>query len=111
MDEKEENNETKEENLTEDEKEEKEETNETVEEAHESGEFNFLREALENINAKIDKLTETVNNGFSESAAIAVESGETITEADKEENAEVANLEDDDFIVVPGIEELDLSID
>lgn len=103
----EENEERAEETLTESEAEEQAETGETAEEAHREGEFEQLSGLLETLLGKIDKLAEAVAEGFDNSAAIAVESGESVNEDDS--TSETANL--DAIEDLPGVDELDLSID
>jgi hypothetical protein len=95
--------------LTQDEREQMEETGETPEEAHREGEFEDLRNMLENLTAKVEGLYDLVNDRIDAVAASMVETGTTVADADADGDIDTVIM-DGDSDVADILDELDLDM-
>lgn len=77
------------------------------EEAHRIGEFDDLRDRLERIESTLGTITETLEAMRTTAAAIDIDNGASVVDADGDGDAEVI---DDDVIEIPDYDDMDLDL-
>ena len=98
---------TTEDDLTPDEQEIEDETGTSGEEAHRIGEFDDLRDRLERIEAKLGTITETLEAMRTTAAAIDIDNGADVVDADGDGDADIVA---DDAIEIPDYDDMDLDL-
>lgn len=99
---------TTEDDLTPDEQEVEDETGASGEEAHRIGEFDDLRDRLERIENALGNITSTLEAMRATSAAIDIDNGADVGDADGDGDADV--IADDGEIEIPDYEDMDLDL-
>lgn len=99
---------TTEDNLTPDEQEIEAETGASGEEAHRIGEFDDLRDRLERIESALGNITSTLEAMRATAAAIDIDNGADVVDADGDGGADV--IADDGEIEIPDYEDMDLDL-
>lgn len=99
--------ETEADDLTPDEREIEDETDTSGEEAHRIGEFDDLRDRLERIESTLGTITETLEAMRATAAAIDIDNGADVVDADGDGDADIAT---DDAIEIPDYEDMDLDL-
>lgn len=94
--------------LTADEQEIEDETGTSGEEAHRIGEFDDLRDRLERIENALGDITSTLEAMRTTAAAIDIDNGADVVDADGDGNADV--IADDGEIEIPDYEDMDLDL-
>lgn len=94
--------------LTQDEQEIKAETGTSGEEAHRIGEFDDLRDRLERIENALGNITSTLEAMRATAAAIDIDNGADVIDADGDGDADV--IADDGEIEIPDYEDMDLDL-
>lgn len=94
--------------LTPDEQEIEDETDTSGEEAHRIGEFDDLRDRLERIESALGAITETLEAMRTTAAAIDIDNGADVADADEDGNADV--IAEDDVIEIPDYDDMDLDL-
>lgn len=96
------------ETLTPDESEIMDETGASAEEPHEIGEFDFLRDQMNRIESMLTDVVARVTELQTNTAAIAVDNGAYVADADDDGDTDV--IDDDAIAVIPDYEDLDLDL-
>ena len=99
---------TTEDDLTPDEQEIEAETGTSGEEAHRIGEFDDLRDRLERIESALGNITSTLEAMRATAAAIDIDNGSDVVDADGDGGADV--IADDGEIEIPDYEDMDLDL-
>ena len=99
---------TTEDDLTPDEQEIEAETGTSGEEAHRIGEFDDLRDRLERIENALGDITSTLEAMRTTAAAIDIDNGADVVDADGDGGADV--IADDGEIEIPDYEDMDLDL-
>ena len=99
---------TTEDDLTPDEQEIEAETGTSGEEAHRIGEFDDLRDRLERIENALGNITSTLEAMRATAAAIDIDNGADVVDADGDGGADV--IADDGEIEIPDYEDMDLDL-
>lgn len=99
---------TTEDDLTPDEQEIEAETGTSGEEAHRIGEFDDLRDRLERIESALGNITSTLEAMRATAAAIDIDNGADVVDADGDGGADV--IADDGEIEIPDYEDMDLDL-
>lgn len=94
--------------LTADEQEIEDETGASGEEAHRIGEFDDLRDRLERIENALGDITSTLEAMRTTAAAIDIDNGADVVDADGDGDADV--IADDGEIEIPDYENMDLDL-
>ena len=97
-----------EDDLTPDEQEIEDETGTSGEEAHRIGEFDDLRDRLERIENTLGDITSTLEAMRTTAAAIDIDNGADVVDADGDGDADV--IADDGEIEIPDYEDMDLDL-
>lgn len=97
-----------EDDLTPDEQEIEDETGTSGEEAHRIGEFDDLRDRLERIENALGNITSTLEAMRTTAAAIDIDNGADVVDADGDGDADV--IADDGEIEIPDYEDMDLDL-
>lgn len=84
------------------------ETGTPGEEAHRIGEFDDLRDRLERIESTLGTITETLEAMRTTAAAIDIDNGADVVDADGDGDADV--IADDGEIEIPDYEDMDLDL-
>lgn len=99
---------TTEDDLTPDEQGIEDETGTSGEEAHRIGEFDDLRDRLERIESALGNITSTLEAMRTTAAAIDIDNGADVVDADGDGDADV--IADDGEIEIPDYEDMDLDL-
>lgn len=99
--------ETEADDLTPDEREIEDETDTSGEEAHRIGEFDDLCDRLERIENTLGTITETLEAMRTTAAAIDIDNGADVVDADGDGDADIVT---DDVIDIPDYDEMDLDL-
>lgn len=94
--------------LTAGEQEIEDETGTSGEEAHRIGEFDDLRDCLERIENTLGEITSTLEAMRTTAAAIDIDNGADVVDADGDSDADV--IADDGEIEIPDYEDMDLDL-
>lgn len=94
--------------LTPDERETEDGTGTSGEEAHRIGEFDDLRDRLERIESTLGDITATLEAMRTTAAAIDIDNGADVVDADGDGDADV--IADDGEIEIPDYEDMDLDL-
>jgi hypothetical protein len=94
---------------TEDEREIEDETGASGEEAHRIGEFDDLRDRLERIENTLGAITETLEAMRTTAAAIDIDNGADVVDADGDGDADII-ADDNDEIEIPDYDDMDLDL-
>lgn len=78
------------------------------EEAHRIGEFDDLRDRLERIESALGAITETLEAMRTTAAAIDIDNGADVVDADGDGDADV--IAEDDVIEIPDYDNMDLDL-
>lgn len=100
--------ETEADDLTLDEQEIEDETDTSGEEAHRIGEFDDLRDRLERIENTLGTITETLEAMRATAAAIDIDNGADVVDADGDGDADT--VADDSVIEIPDYDDMDLDL-
>lgn len=85
------------------------ETGTSGEKAHRIGEFDDLRDRLERIEGTLGVITETLEAMRTTAAAIDIDNGADVVDADDDGNADII-ADDDGEIEIPDYEDMDLDL-
>lgn len=97
--------------LTPDEQEIEDETGTSGEEAHRIGEFDDLRDRLERIEGALGTVTEMLEAMRTTAAAIGIDNGADVVDADGDGDVDaVTDDDDDDAAIIPDYDDMDLDL-
>lgn len=96
-----------EDDLTPEEQKIEDETDTSGEEAHRIGEFDDLCDRLERIENKLGAITETLESMRTTAAAIDIDNGADVVDADDDGDADIVT---DDAVEIPDYDEMDLDL-
>ena len=99
---------TTEDDLTPEEQEIEDETGTSGEEAHRIGEFDDLRDRMERIECKLGTITEMIEAMRTTAAAIDIDNGADVVDADGDGDADI--IDDNGEIEIPDYEDMDLDL-